>query len=83
MIDDINRAPNLDEKKRVSLEASLIAEFFAERGFTMQDLKQLPPEEARQLRIEASKYATARLAELEARARFISTIHQATQGVAD
>jgi hypothetical protein len=60
------------------LEQKFIIEFLQERGLTLQDLKTLTPDEARKIRVEASRYATARLAELEARARFISTIHDAT-----
>jgi len=61
------------------LEQKFIKEFLQERGLTLKDLKTLPVEEARKLRIEASRYATTRLAELEARARFIHTIHNATR----
>jgi len=64
------------------LEQKFILDFLKEKGLTLKDLKALPPEEARRLRIEASRYATARLAELEARARFIHTIHNATQKTA-
>lgn len=70
--------PVRQEKVEPGLEQKFIAEFLREKGLTLQDLKKLPADEARKLRIEASKFATARLAELEARARFIHTIHDAT-----
>lgn len=69
------------ETTNAGLEQHFINEFLAEKGLTWEDLVKLPPEEARQLRIDACKYATARLAELEARARFVSTLHAASQEV--
>jgi len=68
----------LGEKPITSLEQRLIAEYLKEKGHTRESLKKLPPPEARQLLIEASRYASARLAELEARAHFVDTIHDAT-----
>jgi len=67
------------EVPEVRLEMKIIADFLAEKGYTLEKLKDLPAEEARLLRIEASKYASSRLAELEARAHFINIIHSATQ----
>ena len=72
------KKPAAAEKPEPGLEQKFILEFLKEKGLTQKDLKTLPPEEARKLRIEASRYATIRLAELEARARFIHTIHNAT-----
>lgn len=73
-----HQEPVQEPQYEPGLEQKFIQEFLQERGLTLQELKTLPPEEARKIRIEASRYATARLAELEARARFISTIHDAT-----
>ena len=72
------KKPAAPAQHEPGLEQKFILEFLKEQGLTLKDLKILPPEEARKIRIEASRYATARLAELEARARFIQTIHNAT-----
>ena len=73
------KEPASAQEPEHGLEQKFIREFLQERGLTLKDLTTLPAEEARKLRIEASRYATARLAELEARARFVDTIHTATR----
>lgn len=57
------------------MEQAFIREFLRDRGLLPEDLKTLPEAEARELMVEASKYASARLCEMEARAHFVEEIH--------
>jgi len=52
------------------LEARYIEDYLKSRGYRREELRDLPKEEARILMIEAGRYATARLAEHEARSKF-------------
>jgi aminoglycoside phosphotransferase (APT) family kinase protein len=58
-----------------SLERSFIEEFLKTGGHTLATLHDLPPEQATALMKAASRYASARLAEVETRAHFIDSIH--------
>lgn len=58
-----------------ALELMYIDEYLQERGYTMKDLCALPEEEAKRLMIEACRYASFRLAEVESRAKFRKEIH--------
>jgi hypothetical protein len=57
------------------LERSYIIEYLKGKGYTLRDLISLPPELARQLRVEASIYASTKLAELETRSRLVHDLH--------
>ena len=58
------------------LERSYILEYLKGKGYSsLHELERLPPELARQLRIEASIYASTKLAELETRSRLVNEIH--------
>lgn len=57
-----------------SLEARLIEEFLAEKGYRMSDLKNLPDNERRDLMVAACMYAAIRLANIEARSKFVEKI---------
>ena len=52
------------------LEHNLITEYLRDRGYELSDLKYLPEIEADILLKEACRYATLRLAEIEARCKF-------------
>lgn len=54
---------------QATLERALIAEYLLGKGYLVSDLRQLPPDEARQLMAAACRFAGLRLAEIEARAR--------------
>jgi hypothetical protein len=73
------RAERALEDPNAQLETALIDEFLRTRGLDRRKLRDLPEAQARQLRKEASAYATARLTELESRAHFVQEIHGATQ----
>lgn len=57
------------------LEQALIDEFLRARGLDSSALHALPEDEAKRVLTEASVYAAAKLAEIEARAHFVHTIH--------
>lgn len=52
------------------LERRLIAEYLRGKGFDLADLHFLPAQTAESLLKEACRYATLRLAEIEARSKF-------------
>jgi hypothetical protein len=60
------------------LENAFIAEFLRDQGYDPHCLHELPEELVRRLLTEASVYASCRLSEIEARARFVSEVHGVT-----
>jgi hypothetical protein len=52
------------------LERRLIREYLHNEGYSLEDLRKLPKEEARHLMEDACKYASLKLAEVESRALF-------------
>jgi hypothetical protein len=62
------------------LENSLIEAYLKGKGYTPEDLKKLPEEEARQLMKEACTYASGKLAEVEIKAQFVQGLHDAITG---
>lgn len=59
------------EERHAQLEIALMEEYL---GRPLQSLAELPEEEAARLRVKASRYASARLAEIEARAGFVQHV---------
>ncbi|NOH03444.1 MAG: hypothetical protein HND47_16535 [Chloroflexi bacterium] len=58
------------------LEAMFLDEFLQSKGFSsIKDLYKLPEDEAKKLLMEACRYASLKLAEIESRARFKKEIH--------
>ena len=66
------------EDPEAALETMYIEEYLRGKGHTFQSLQELPEEEARQLMIEASAYASTKLAEVEKRAHLMQEIHGAS-----
>jgi hypothetical protein len=64
-----------DHDPHADMEQAFIREFLRDRGLLPEDLKTLPEAEAHDLMVEASKYASARLCEMEARAHFVEDMH--------
>lgn len=62
------------------LEKTLIEAYLKGKGFALEDLKDLPEAESRQLMREASTYASSKLAEVEVRAHFVQELHDAYAG---
>lgn len=63
------------EEPEAALERMYIEEYLRGRGHTLQSLQSLPEAEARHLLIEASSYASAKLAEVETRAQLMQDLH--------
>ena len=58
------------------MEKTLLEQYLKSRGYTFKDLCDLPEEEAKSLMIEACKYASLKLAQVESAARFRETIRE-------
>jgi hypothetical protein len=56
------------------LERTLIAEYLFSNGYLMSELKELPPQAAKDLMQKACQYAALRLAEIESRDKFLDKI---------
>ena len=65
------------EDRNALLEKTLIETYLKGKGYTLNELKDLPEEEAKQLMKEASTYASCKLAELEDKAHFMEKLHSA------
>lgn len=67
-------SPNIDEcfdkSPQSKLGRLLIKRYLKDKGYRLEDLSKLPPEEARQLMKEACMHASLKLAEIDAKARF-------------
>jgi hypothetical protein len=59
------------------LEKTLLEAYLKGKGYTRENLKNLPPADARQLMKEASTYASNKLAEVELKAHFVKELHNA------
>ena len=57
------------------LEWQLITDYLKEKGYSRNDLRNLSEDEAHRLRVEACRYASLKLAEIEARSQFLQKIH--------
>ena len=57
------------------LEHHLISAFLAGAGHNLDELRTRTDEDARRLLVEASRYASARLCEIEARSHYLHQLH--------
>jgi hypothetical protein len=57
------------------LERQLIRAYVAGAGYNLDELTARTDEDARRLLVEASRYASARLSEVEARWHFLHELH--------
>ena len=64
-----NQAPKAYETHQFALESRFIDEYLRLKGCRWEDLSLLPEAQAKRLMIEASRYASLKLAEHEARAK--------------
>jgi len=62
------------------MEKMLIETYLKGKGYTLEGLKSLPDEEAKQLMKEASTYASGKLAEVEVKAHLMQVLHDAYIG---
>jgi hypothetical protein len=77
---DESRAPeHVDqtavEEPLAGLERMYMQVYLRSKGHTLHSVHELPEQEAKRLMTEASMFASARLAEVEARAQFVQEIH--------
>ena len=63
------------EDPLAGLERMYIEVYLRSKGHTLHSVHELPEQEAKRLMTEASMFASARLAEVEARAQFVQDIH--------
>ena len=59
------------------LEKMLIETYLKGKGYALEDLKYLPNVAAKQFLIEASTYASGKLAEVEVKAHLMQVLHDA------
>jgi len=57
------------------LERTFIEEYLRSQGYSLEELDQLSKKLRRKLMADASKYASLKLEEIEARAHFVEEIH--------
>jgi len=62
------------EDRNALLEKALIEEYLHNKGYSLKELKKMPIEIADKLMKEASKYASLKMEEVEARARFVKEL---------
>jgi len=65
---------DLTEYPQSALERKLISEYLHSKGYSRQDLRNLPRQQAKILMKEACHYAALKLAEIEARSKFRQNI---------
>jgi hypothetical protein len=73
----INRDEGLcaGEGPQSALEKKFVEEYLAEKGYSLEEVKRLPEEEAKRLMREACQHAALKLAEVESKVRFRKKIH--------
>ena len=62
------------EDKKANLAKSFIEQRLRSQGYTLDSLCQLPPEQAKKIMVDASIYASLKLAEVENTAHLVRTI---------
>jgi hypothetical protein len=67
----------LMEDPNALLEKAIIEEYLRSRGLTLEALEHLPKRTRTRLMTEASRYASLKLTELEARAHLVDEVHAA------
>jgi hypothetical protein len=76
-----NHEPLMDDM-HAYLEKTLIEAYLHGRGYSLEALKDLPEDEAKELMKAASTYASSKLADLEGKAHFVHELHEASTGEA-
>ena len=56
------------------LEWQLITDYLKKKGYSRNDLRNLPENETYRLRVKACRYASLKLAEIESRSKFLRKI---------
>jgi hypothetical protein len=63
------------EDKNALMEKALIEEYLHEKGYSLEKIKGLPHNLAETLMKEASRYASLKMEEVQARAHFVQELH--------
>jgi hypothetical protein len=58
-----------------AFERRLIREYLHNKGYRIEDLRNMPTDKAKRLMGKACRYASLKLAEIEAKAKFRKDIH--------
>lgn len=66
---------NMLTESKAALERAFIEEYLISKGHSTETLLFLTRTHARRLRIEASIYASGKLAEIEARSKMVNMMH--------
>jgi len=69
----VERAEPVEDRNAL-LEKALIKEYLQSKGFLLEEIRKLPKDIANKLMKEASQYASLKMEEVEARARFIEEL---------
>ena len=64
-----NPIPIMRRMPHSELEWQLITDYLKKQGYSRNDLRNLSEDEAHRLRVEACRYASGKLAEIEARSK--------------
>jgi hypothetical protein len=67
--------PSVAEDRESALEQMLIDQYLAGKGYSLAAWQKLPAEEAKQLMIEACRYAALRLTEIDSSAHLWAELH--------
>lgn len=67
---------SVKEGPQAAIEKELIEQYLQSKGYSFKELCKLPEDEAKALMIEACKYASLKLAQVESTARFRETIRE-------
>jgi len=62
-----------------ALEKEFIREYILDKGFLLEDLETMSEEQAKYLMVGACRFASLKLAEMEARAKFRQKMHDIYQ----
>jgi len=65
---------NMEDPNAV-LEKALLEEYLHGRGYSLEKLKEMPKEMVEMLMKEATRYASLKMEEIQARAHFVDEIH--------
>jgi len=67
---ELEYTKNVVEGPQSVMERMLLEEFLRGKGYQLKELHCLPPEQAKMLMTEASKYASLKMAQVESSAHF-------------
>lgn len=70
-----NQAESIEDPNAL-LESILIEEYLKEKGYSHEDLKNMPADVVEKLMKDASQYASLKMEEVKARANFIKGLHE-------